>query len=186
VEAVDRGIGCICAVQVVVSGRPTIWGQQHDPLTLQPVSARTYEHVALASRESAAVTELLLSLPSPSPLVQRAVRGAAIWFQDNALYGFEYGQKQQRTRRPGAGPLWARFAEIGTNRPIFSNRDGVVLYEFDQLDEERRTGYSWYSAEPARTLALYRSWSGRHRRRRRSDTWRLEGAGHCRGGSALR
>ena len=43
----------------------------------------------------------------------------------------------------GAGQLWARIAEIGTNRPIFANRDGVKLYDFDQLTD-RRTGYSWF------------------------------------------
>jgi PelA/Pel-15E family pectate lyase len=28
------------------------------------------------------------------------------------------------TAREGAGPLWARFYEINTNRPIVSDRDG--------------------------------------------------------------
>ena len=38
---------------------------------------------------------------------------------------------------PSAGPLWARFYEIGTNRPMFVGRDGIV---HDHLaDIEQRT-----------------------------------------------
>gem|GEM_PF-3772385 len=36
--AVRHGIECILATQVVVDGRRTVWGQQHDPLSLEPVS----------------------------------------------------------------------------------------------------------------------------------------------------
>src|SRR6185503_18759354 len=44
---------------------------------------------------------------------------------------------------PSAPPLWARFYEIGTNRPIFSGRDGVVKYSLAEIEYERRTGYFW-------------------------------------------
>ena len=59
-----------------------------------------------------------------------------------------------------AGPLWARMYEIGTNKPIFSNRDGIKRYDFQQLTD-RREGYGWYSDQPARTLARYKKWSTR-------------------------
>jgi len=159
--AAARGFECILGAQVVSGGRPVIWGQQHDPLTLAPVRARTYEHASLAPRESAQITSLLMELDSPTPGVRRAVEAAVAWFRAHALHGFEYQAKQGRITRPGAGPLWARFAELETNRPIFSNRDGIVRYDFDELDEERRTGYGWYTEEPARTLEQYRAWSAR-------------------------
>jgi hypothetical protein len=47
--------------------------------------------------------------------------------------------------------------EIGTNRPIFSNRDGVKQYDFNALTD-RREGYGWYSDLPAATLTHYRQW----------------------------
>jgi len=53
---------------------------------------------------------------------------------------------------PDAGPIWARFYEIGTNRPIFVGRDGVVKYSVAEIEHERRTGYNWYVEEPARLL----------------------------------
>ena len=63
--------------------------------------------------------------------------------------------------RPGAGPLWARLSEIGTDRPIFSNRDGVLLYDFDKLTDRRR-GYGWFTVAPAETLRRYDVWAGAH------------------------
>jgi PelA/Pel-15E family pectate lyase len=48
-----------------------------------------------------------------------------------------------------APPLWARFYEIGTNRPIFSGRDSVVKYQLSEIEYERRTGYRWYVDRPA-------------------------------------
>lgn len=71
---------------------------------------------------------------------------------------------QLLTASPGAGPLWARFYEIGTNRPIFSDRDGQVRYALSEIGEERRTGYLWYTDEPATTLRRYDRWAARLRR----------------------
>jgi PelA/Pel-15E family pectate lyase len=51
--------------------------------------------------------------------------------------------------------------EIGTNRPIFANRDGVLLYDFNLLTD-RRTGYNWYGTEPAASLKSYAAWAPTH------------------------
>ena len=158
-ESVNRGVECILASQVVVDGRRTVWGQQHDPLTLRPARARAYEHASLAGRESAAIVNLLMELDRPEPRVAAAVRGAAQWFRDWAIWGYEYRYGQGLTAKPGAGPLWARFYEIGTNRPMFSNRDGVVRYSFSELEPERARGYAWYTDEPATTLRRFERWS---------------------------
>jgi PelA/Pel-15E family pectate lyase len=40
-------------------------------------------------------------------------------------------------------PLWARFYEIGTNHPMFLDRDGNVYDALSQIPYERRVGYSW-------------------------------------------
>jgi PelA/Pel-15E family pectate lyase len=51
-----------------------------------------------------------------------------------------------------AKPLWARFYEIGANRPIFSGRDSVIKYSLAEIEHERRTGYGWYTSAPAALL----------------------------------
>ncbi|HEX6973979.1 MAG TPA: pectate lyase, partial [Vicinamibacterales bacterium] len=58
------------------------------------------------------------------------------------------GRDHVLARDAGAPPLWARFYEIGTNRPIYSGRDGVVRYEYAQIEHERRMGYEWVGDWP--------------------------------------
>jgi PelA/Pel-15E family pectate lyase len=156
--AVERGIGCIVATQVTVGGRRTVWGAQHDPIGFAPVKARAYEHASLSGRESAAILNFLMEIRDPSPAVVEAIHGAAAWFRQAAITGYHYAPRGVLTAREGAGPLWARFYEIGTNRSIFSDRDGVIRYDLSEIGEERRTGYLWYTDEPATSLRRYERW----------------------------
>ncbi|MFG0295883.1 MAG: pectate lyase, partial [Maioricimonas sp. JB045] len=59
------------------------------------------------------------------------------------------------TPDPDAPPLWARFYEIETNRPIFSDRDGIVKYDIQEIGSERRGGYTWYGTWGTRALKEY-------------------------------
>lgn len=160
--ALQRGVDCLLAAQVVVGGRRTIWAQQQDPLTLAPVGARSYEHASLAG-ESAGVTEFLMDVPNPSAGVVEAVHAAVDWFKAHAVRGVAYDPDKGIVEAPGAGPVWPRMSEIGTNRPIFSNRDGVILYDYKKLTD-RATGYAWFTSEPAAVLVEYERWALRHPR----------------------
>lgn len=160
--AVDRGIGCIVATQVTVDGQRTAWGAQHDPIGLGPVKARAYEHASLSGRESAAILDFLMQIENPSPAVVQAVHAGAAWFRAAAITGQRYTPRGEVTPDSAAGPLWARFYEIGSNRPIFSDRDGVIRYALSEIGEERRMGYLWYTDEPATTLRRYERWLRRH------------------------
>jgi PelA/Pel-15E family pectate lyase len=161
--AAARGLDCILRTQVVVHDTLTAWGQQHDPLTLAPTSARSYELTSLTGLESAHVVDYLMELPHPSARVVAAVHAAADWFQRVAIRDHVYDATQTYRAQPGAGPLWARLYEIGTNRPIFSNRDGVLLYDWDKLTDRRR-GYGWFTTAPAETLQRYQAWAKIHPR----------------------
>src|SRR6185436_18333493 len=118
--AVSKGLACLLASQVVVGGKRTIWGQQHDPLTLAPVAARTYELTSLASRESSAVLEFLMSLPSPNQRIVEAVHAGAEWLRARPLHGLRY-ERNVLTRDAKAPPLWGRLYEIGTDSVIMAN-----------------------------------------------------------------
>jgi PelA/Pel-15E family pectate lyase len=157
----NEGIECILDAQIVANGRLTVWGQQHDPITLEPAHGRSYEHASLTAGESVDVVEVLMGIRNPSPRVVEAVHEAVAWFRETAIYGFDY-EHPHLTRREGAGPIWARFYEIGTNRPIFSNRDGIVRYDWHELDDERRRGYGWYRHSPATLLRAYEGWARTH------------------------
>ena len=159
---VDLGIDCVVKSQQVVKDKLAVWAQQHDPLTLAPVSARSYELVGLSGRESASTTLYLMSVPSPDASIVRAVHAAVDWFKAHEIFGYEY-QGYELRRVEGAGPLWARLYEIGTDRPIFSNRDGVKRYEWNELVDRRR-GYQWFTRAPAAVLTQYDAWAGTHAR----------------------
>lgn len=156
-EARRRAHECLLAAQVVVNGTRTVWGQQHDPLTLAVTKARSYELAGLSGRESAAIMTYFMTLPDPDARVVAAVDAAAAYFERTKIFGYEYHFERGLREQAGAGPIWARLREIGSDRPIFANRDGVVLYDWNQLTD-RRSGYAWYGTEPGSALAKYAKW----------------------------
>jgi PelA/Pel-15E family pectate lyase len=156
-RAVKRGVQCVLDAQVRVNDTLTVWGQQHDPITLAPASARSYELVSLTSKESAGVFEFLMAHATLDARIGPALAAAAEWLDRTAIRGMRNGGTRGLIVDSTAGDLWARMYELGTNRPIFSNRDGVKQYDFNALTD-RREGYGWYSDLPAATLTHYRQW----------------------------
>ena len=62
----------------------------------------------------------------------------------------------------GAPPVWARFYDITTNRPIFSGRDSVIKATLAEIEIERRTGYNWYGTWPRELIETqYPAWKQR-------------------------
>lgn len=162
--AARRALDCILATQVMVNGRRTIWGQQHDAFTLAPVSARNFEPPDLATGESADLLLYLMSLPEPSPALRTAIRAAARWFEEATITGYAWtGRDTPQGRRlvpqPGAGPLWARFYSADPMRPVFGDRDKTIHDDVNELTLERRNGYNWYVADPQKALTVYERWA---------------------------
>lgn len=144
-EAVVRALPVILKTQVVVDGALTVWGAQHDEVTLEPRAARTFEPVALASSESVGVVRFLMR-QAKTPEIVRAIEAAIAWFKATQL----------------SDGRWARFYEIGTNRPIFAGRDAVVRYSVNEIEQERRDGYAWYGDWPRELVEReYRAWKAR-------------------------
>jgi PelA/Pel-15E family pectate lyase len=161
-QALDKGLDAILKTQVIVNGKPTVWCAQHDENTLAPAPARTYELVSLSGDESVGIVEYLMGIEHPSPEVIRAIQNAITWFSQAKIIGLRQERKPVPDSTKGfeafayadptAPPIWARFYEIGTNRPIFSGRDGVKKYAMSEIEYERRTGYRWYIDSPATLL----------------------------------
>lgn len=165
VKAFRAGIDCILKCQIRVDGRLTAWCAQHDELDYSPRSARAFELTSISGSESAGIVRLLMSLDKPGPRVVTAVNGAAAWFEEVALHGIRVDVKNGDrviVEDASAPPLWARFYEIGSNRPIYCGRDGVKKYGLDEIDSERRNGYSWLGNWPRRLMDKeYPAWKKR-------------------------
>ncbi len=169
--AVTKGIDCILRTQIKQDGKLTAWCAQHDEKTLAPAWARSYEPPSISGAESVGVVRFLMSVEEPTPATIAAVEGAVEWFRRVAIHGIRLerftdaaGQDDKRVvADPDAGPLWARFYEIGSNRPIFLDRDSVVRYTFSEIGQERRTGYAYYGSWATRLLTdEYPQWREKH------------------------
>jgi PelA/Pel-15E family pectate lyase len=165
-QCLDRGIRCLLASQLRdAAGHLTVWGQQHDPLTLKPCAARNFEPIAECSRESAGLVEFLMSIPHPSPEIIAAVEGTMAWFPAHAIHGVKWDRDATAgtglVPHPGAPDLWARFYEPGTGKPIFGERDRTVHYTVTELSVERRQGYGWYNSGATALPAAYAAWQAK-------------------------
>jgi PelA/Pel-15E family pectate lyase len=166
----DRGIAVILATQVRVDGRLTGWAQQYDALTLAPVGARNFEPAALSSNESARLLVMLMQQPSPSPQSIAAVHAGVAWLHSAAVRDKVWTPNgdatgivgKHLTDKPGAGPLWARFYDMKTPKPIFGDRDKSIHDDVNEISLERRNGYSWFGTGPKHAIELYERWVKTH------------------------
>jgi PelA/Pel-15E family pectate lyase len=166
--AVAKGIDCILACQIVEGGVKTGWCAQHDEVTLAPAQARAYELPSLSGLEGAGLLELLMTVDPPTPAIVEAVQAGIRWFRAARLTGIRVQRIADAAEASGADvvvvpdatapPLWARFYELGTDRPFFCDRDGVPRYSLAEIGNERRTGYDWYTDEPTNAFTVYASW----------------------------
>lgn len=180
--AAAKGIDCILGCQIRMADGMRGWCAQHDESTLEPAQARTYELPSVSGAEGAVVVRFLMSIDPPTPAIREAVEGAIAWFRTVKLSGIRVEKTSDASQPTGedrvvvqdatAPPLWARFYELGTDRPIFSSRCEVPECEADpffarrytlaEIENERRVGYAWYGDWPAAALAEYEAWKAKY------------------------
>lgn len=171
--AVAKGIDVILRTQIRQNGRLTGWCAQHDERTLKPAWARAYEPPSLSGGETVGIVRFLMSIEEPTPEIAASIEGAVAWLRSVPLSGV----RVERIKRPdgrtervlvedaNAPPVWARFYELVTDRPLYLDRDSVYRYDFSEIGYERRSGYSYHGDWAASLLdedyPRWRSRSGR-------------------------
>jgi PelA/Pel-15E family pectate lyase len=172
--AYEKGINCILKCQIVENGKVTVWCQQHDNISLKPVGARTFELPSKASEESAEIVRLLMHEKNPDAEIINSVKNAVAWFQKVAIKDelvktipakdvvYKYHEAKFDkivVTDSGAPPMWTRYYELETDRPMFANRDGKKVYQLSDVSRERRTGYAWYGYWPQKIISVeYPAW----------------------------
>jgi len=113
------------------------WAQQYT-LEGEPATARWFEPPACCSAVTSDVIQILIEvyLETGDERYLKPIPDAMAWLEKSQL-------------EPG---VWARFYEIGTNRPIYVNNNREVVYE--QVD--LRPGYSWSGNYGVSAMENYR------------------------------
>ncbi|OXM82556.1 pectate lyase [Paenibacillus rigui] len=155
--ALDTGLDYILKSQIVANGQLTAWCAQSDPVTYEPKEARAYEHPSISGSESVGIIAYLMSLPNPTPDVKKAIDSALRYFQEVRVDGMKFDKKDPNGIYILPDPektIWYRFYEIGTNKPIFSGRDGIIKHNVNEIELERIQGYSWTGEWPSKILNI--------------------------------
>ena len=172
-KAWDKGLDCILKMQIKDQGKLTVWCQQHDEVSLKPAWARAFEPPSICNGESVPVVLMLMEIDHPNQKIIDAVQGAVKWFADSKILNTrvetvraEPEKSQWRTSSidrvvvtdPNAPPIWTRYYELGTGRPLFCDRNSKYLYSLAEVSRERRAGYGWYTYAPQEALDKYTEW----------------------------
>ncbi len=142
-RAIDRAGAFILAARLP-EPHP-VWAQQYN-FAMEPEWARRFEPPAAVSAESVGVLECLIELylfTGKSEYLE-PIPAALAWFDRVQL-------------APG---LWARFYELGTNKPLYFTKN----YELTYRDDDLPTHYSFkgsYGVERVRRLFSLVSSGGR-------------------------
>lgn len=171
--AYDKGLDCVLKTQINDTGKPTAWCQQYDQVTLQPAWARKFEPPSICNAESAELVLFLMQINRPEKKIIDAIQYAVAWFQESKIYNTRVNTvpapkmvtpfRVSTTDKvvvtdTSAPPIWTRYYELKTHRPIFCDRDSKIVYTLAEVSRERRDGYAWYTYGPQKVLDKYSKW----------------------------
>jgi PelA/Pel-15E family pectate lyase len=172
-EAYQKGIDCILKMQIMDQGKLTAWCQQHNEVTLLPAWARAFEPPSICNGESAGVVLFLMNIDNPNEKIIQSVQAAVKWFSNSKIYNTrvetfdapQFESKYMTVTKDNrvvtdstAPPIWTRYYELGTGKPLFCDRDSRYLYSMAEVSRERRVGYAWYTYNPEKVLKKYPEW----------------------------
>jgi PelA/Pel-15E family pectate lyase len=114
-----------------------------------------------------------MTIAHPKAELKIAIKSAVEWFNESAIkYTVVKVVPAPRLVTPvrvsttdrvvvtdsTATPIWTRYYELKTHRPLFCNRDSKLVYSLAEVDRERRDGYAWYTYAPQQVINKYPAW----------------------------
>lgn len=162
-----KGVLCILDCQVRSGNDLTVWAQQYDQKTMQPMKARDFEIPALTGcGETVGILSLLMDIPEPSERVLESVTSAVHWLEKHAIrhkkmlyYVNRNGLRDVKvTNSRDTTLVWNRFYDIETGRPFFSDYDGIKRDDINDISYRLRNSYVWMSSSPDAIIKRYYGW----------------------------
>lgn len=129
-QAIEQSLRRVARFMVISQLPPPQpgWAQQYNEF-LQPAWARTFEPAsvcpAVTIRNVGTLIDLYLALGDATLL--EPIPDALRWLRE--------------VRLPNG--RWARFVELGTDKPLYYDRGRIRVHSVEQLHPERRTGYAY-------------------------------------------
>ena len=114
-----------------------------------------------------------MDIDNPDEQIIKSIQSAVKWFNDSKIYHTRVQTISGTTEKSKyriittdkvvvtdstAKPIWTRYYELGTDRPLFCDRNSKFLYSLAEVSRERRTGYGWYTYAPQEVLNKYSAW----------------------------
>ena len=145
-------------------------------MTLKPAWARKFEPASICNKESADLVIFLMSIDHPKKEIIDAIQNAVVWFQESKIYNtreitiraprvvttFRVSETDKIVvKDSSAVPIWTRYYELKTHRPMFCDRDSKIVYTLAEVSRERRAGYGWYLYDPQQVINKYPEWQKR-------------------------
>ncbi len=120
------------------------WGQQIDAETLKPIWARRFEPPGICSAVTARNIHTLLTLHQAlgDERYLAGIPAAIAWLQSSALPEAAIHSSE---KRQDGDSVWARLYEVGTNKPLYGDREdgGKMFYDINAISHRERTSYGW-------------------------------------------
>jgi PelA/Pel-15E family pectate lyase len=170
-NALDKGLQLILRTQIFSNLKFTGWCAQYDPISLSPVRGRSYELESINPYVTTGIINYLMKIKNPGKEIIHSIQYAISWLKKSQINDFEIITNNNQlnntddakifSSKEQSYPLqiWARFYEIDSNLPIFSNRDGIVQYSYSKLSDERKINYEWYGKWPIHLISSkYDKW----------------------------
>jgi PelA/Pel-15E family pectate lyase len=169
----DKGLECILNTQIIDNGKLTVWCQQHNETDLSPAWARAFEPPAICNGESVGIILFLMDISHPNQRIIKSVQSAVKWFEDSEIANTRVETIKSSPEKSKyktittdkvvvkdslAPPIWTRYYELNTEKPLFCDRDSKYLYSLAEVSHERRSGYGWYTYAPQQILNKYPKW----------------------------
>ena len=157
IESLDKAVSYILRSQIMIGGVLSGWCAQHDPITYEPLGARSFELPSVGGYVTVLAVKFLMSIDNPSCDVVKSVWACLEWLDENQIKdkawvkAYDKGLKSQITIQIKEDPLSSEdpkdytYTEAGYDKKLVDSveSDPLLWARFYDLDNGRPLFSTW-------------------------------------------